>query len=375
MIKLLGIGLTAFLLLLLEQKLYQKLWKKGLSIRVCFTKDSLFEGEDGTLQEVVENRKKLPLSMLNVKFQTHRNLIFEETCGSRTTDRYYRNDVFQIGGREKITRTITFTGGRRGFYAIDKVDLVAADLFLTSNTMDTADVNTSVYVYPKPFGSDEFRRSLKQLNGEVLTRRHLLEDPFEYRGIREYQPFDDMHSINWKATARTGDLKVNQKNYTSLQSVRIFLNLEDAGILKKTECVEAAIRIGAGLCEHFLKEGIQTACYGNAEDALSGTLLCMEAGAGQGHMTAIYRALACMDTGKVQPFTAHFKDKLLQEAGGTFTCFVSPNQYTDFIRLVEEYQQTGQDYIWFYPVEGSKDPKLPQSLAAHIRLIHLDRDI
>lgn len=375
MIKLLGIGLTAFLFLILEQKLYQKLWKKGLNVKVCFTKDSLFEGEESTLQEVVENRKKLPLSMLKVKFQTHRNLLFEETNGSRTTDRYYRNDVFQVGGGEKITRNITFTGGKRGFYTIRTVDLVAADLFLTSPMVATAAVNTSVYVYPKPFDSAEFRHSLKQLNGEILTRRHLLEDPFEYRGIREYQPFDDMRSINWKATAKTGELKVNQRNHTALQSVRIFLNLEDEGILKKQDCVEAAIRIGAGLCEHFLKEGIQTACYGNAEDALSGTLLCMEAGAGQGHMTGIYRGLACMDTGKIQPFAAHFQDKLLREGTGTFTCFVSPNQYADFVRLVEEYQQTGQDYIWFYPVEGSQDPELPQTLEKHIRLLHLNNNI
>lgn len=45
MIKLLGIGLTAFLFLILEQKLYQKLWKKGLNVKVCFTKDSLLKGK------------------------------------------------------------------------------------------------------------------------------------------------------------------------------------------------------------------------------------------------------------------------------------------------------------------------------------------
>ena len=90
-------------------------------------------------------------------------------------------------------------------------------------------------MYPKPFSHPDFKRSLKQLNGEVLTKRHLLEDPFEYRGIRDYQPQDDLKSINWKATARTGDLKVNQKNYTSQKSVRIFVNLEDTGILKKED--------------------------------------------------------------------------------------------------------------------------------------------
>ena len=88
------------------------------------------------------------------------------------------------------------------------------------------------------YDSRRLRQSFVQLNGEMLTRRHLLEDPFEYRGIREYQPYDDMRSINWKATAKTGDFKVNQMGYTSLKSVRIFFNIQDDNILKKEEAVE-----------------------------------------------------------------------------------------------------------------------------------------
>ena len=50
-----------------------------------------------------------------------------------------------------------------------------------------------------------------------------------------------MKTINWKATARTGDLMVNIRNYTSLRAVRIFLNLADTGILKNEQLVELCI--------------------------------------------------------------------------------------------------------------------------------------
>lgn len=372
MIRLIGIGILVVLLLSLEQHVYQKLWKRGLHVRIDFTKNSLFEGEIGTLREVVENQKRLPLSMLKVKFQTDRHLLFEDTKGSRTTDRYYRNDVFQIGGGERITRILSYTGSKRGFYDIRSIDLVAADLFLTSQSVDTAPVNAYVYVYPRPFDSHEFRQSLKQLNGTVLTKRHLLEDPFEYRGIREYQPFDDMRSINWKATARTGDLKVNQKNYTALQAVRIFLNLEDTGILKKESCVEASIQIAAGLCRYFLNQGIQVACYGNAASKTGEQFLSIEAGAGSGQMNAVYRGLACIDTEKVVPFVEVLGQKVRKESSGTITCFVSPNQYEDFVRLIQDYQQTGSDYIWFCPVEGNREPPVLEGLADHMRFLHLD---
>lgn len=310
--------------------------------------------------------------MLKVKFQTDRHLIFEDTKGSRTTDQYYRNDVFQINGGERLTRTLHFTGGRRGYYTINTMDLVATDLFMTSIFAETQPVHTALYVYPKPYDSREFRLCLQQLNGEVLTKRHLLEDPFEYRGIREYQPTDDLRSINWKATAKTGDFKVNQKNYTALKAIRIFMNLEDNSLLKKEECVEASIQIVAGLCDYFLNQGIQVSCYGNGVDIINQTPMSLEASAGKGQMEAIYCTLARTDTGRsVVPFNTTFGNRVLKEAKGTLTCFVSPNLYPDFQELLEQYNATGNDYILFFPTIESKAPEMPDFLRKKTQILHL----
>ncbi|MCM1186297.1 MAG: DUF58 domain-containing protein [Lachnoclostridium sp.] len=371
MIKLAGIGLLAFLLLLLEQRIYRKLWSSNLTVSVHFRKKNILEGEESELVEIVENRKKLPISMLKVKFQTDRNLLFEASEGSKTTDKYYRNDVFQIGGGEKITRTLIFKGGKRGLYEIRNIDLVAADLFLTEQMFADCVVNTSLFVYPKPFYSEELRQSLRQLNGEILSKRHLLEDPFEYRGVREYEPYDDMRSINWKATAKTGDLKVNQKNYTALKAVRIFLNLEDSGVWKKSNCVEASIQIVAGLCEAFLKEGMQVACYSNARGKDGSFCLSVEASSGEGQMHAIYRGLALLDEENVLPCGEAFGDRLSQKGQENFTCFVSPNQYDDWMKMMEEYQELSEDFVWFYPVEGMGEPEILAPLRKYARVIHL----
>jgi len=372
MIQIIGIGLIAFVLFTLQQTIYKKLWNKDLTATISFAVSHIFEGQEGHLKEVIENRKRLPLSMLKVKFQADRHLVFEDTKGSRTTDQYYRNDVFQINGGEKITRTIKFMGGRRGYYTITSMDMVATDLFMTNQFVETLPVATSIYVYPKIFDSNEFRRSLQQLNGEVLTKRHLLEDPFEYRGIREYQPTDDLRSINWKATAKTGDFKVNQKNYTALQSVRIFMNLEDDGVLKKEECVEASLQIAAGLCDFFLKQGIKVSCFCNGVDMINEQPVTLEASAARGQMEAVLRSLARVDTDKpVVDFNSYFAKRLLEEANGTITCFVAPNHYSSFLDLVEEYHNAGKDYIWFYPVLDTKDPEVPAFLQKNVRFLHL----
>ena len=370
MIKLLGIGLIAYLLFIAQRRLYEKLWQKHLGISLSFGTNHIFEGEQGELREIIENRKRLPLSMLKVKFKTDRHLIFGNEKGSRTTDQYYRNDVFRISGGERVTRTLRFTGGKRGYYTIDEISLVASDLFFLGQMVADQPVRAELYVYPKPYDSRRLRQSFVQLNGEMLTRRHLLEDPFEYRGIREYQPYDDMRSINWKATAKTGDFKVNQMGYTSLKSVRIFFNIQDDNILKKEEAVEMSLRIVVSLCLHFLQQGMQISCYGNGVDILTHQPLSVDGKASEGQMDFIYRALARIDT--AQPtagFVETFEEKLFQESKGAYTCFVAPNQYEDFVALLDRYEETDNPFTWFYPVLGNKEPELPPELQKRIEVI------
>lgn len=373
MSRLLLIGILFLGLFFLQREIYRRIWQKELRVRLAFSENHIFEGEWGELTEVVENRKRLPLSMLKVKFRTDRNLNFETQKGSVTTDLFYRNDVFRIGGGERVTRTLKFQGGRRGYYTIDQVGLVSSDLFLTA--MFTADISADacVYVYPRPYEGEMLRSSLEKLNGLVLARRHLLEDPFEYRGIREYQPTDPMRSINWKATAKMGELKVNQKNYTSLKSIRVFFDVEgDSMMVKREDCLEACLSIAAGLCRYFLSQGIRVSCCGNGTDGGTGRHVAIDARAGAGQMDNIYRALARVDLGKQPPdFADTFESVLFDGARDTFTCFVGCDRSARYLALMERYRAAGYDFCWFCPVPGSRAPEFPASLAQSVEVLCL----
>lgn len=373
MIQLLGILVVALLLYLGQKTIYQKVWHKNLRVRLSFQEEGIWEGQESTLSEILENQKKLPLTMLKVKFQTDRHLLFADTKGSRTTDKFYRNDIFQIGALEKVTRVLRFTAGRRGYYTIAEADLVASDLFLTAQYTATADIgHCSLYVYPKPFSHPEFRQSLKQLSGQVLAKRHLQEDPFEYRGIREYQPQDDLKSINWKATARTGEFKVNQKNYTAEKSVRIFINLEDTGILKKEDCVEASLQIATALLLLFLEQGMQVAVYCNGVDVLHNEPCILEAGGGIRQREAVLRSFALIDTAKpVRSFSELFSSRLSEASGSLMTCIVSPNAYGDFASLILQYHTRHPDMKWFLPYSGTVPPEMEDELRSLITFISL----
>ncbi len=384
MITIIAIGIAGFFLLVIQQRIYQKLWLKNLSVRVGFASDHLFEGETGELVETIENRKRLPLSMLKVKFMTDRHLVFANAKGSRTTDHYYRNDVFSIGGGERVIRTLKFQGSRRGYYSIKELNLVASDLFFmcqmnadipaTDSEGCQGDAGHTLYVYPRPYDSSELRRALLALSGDMVSRRHLLEDPFEYRGIREYQPFDDMRSINWKATAKTEDIKVNQRHYTSLKSARIFFNIQDDNIMRKEAAVEMSLRITAALCAYFLRQGMQLSCFGNGLDIVTREPVAVQAKAGSLQMDFIYKTLARVDVDQLPvSFLQRFEETVLENDNGALTCFVAPNQYDDFVELLTRYQEMGRPFVWFYPVQkGRPLPKLPPAVAKRICVLYLD---
>lgn len=372
--KIIGVGIIAFLLFLLQRKIYEKLWDKNLKVSVAFSQTGVTEGEMGEVVERIENRKWLPLIMLKVKFQTSRELEFTDGVSQAATDQYYRSDMFQVGANERITRRLPFQAKKRGYYHIKNIDLMGTDLFLSEETGNSMTTDSYLYVYPRQFESREFQQSLQKLNGEILVKRHLLEDPFEYRGIREYQPYDDIRSINWKATARTGALKVNQKNYTTMQSVNVFLNVEDNGILKKDPEVEASLQIVMGLAAFFLAQGIQLAVYSNGRDVITEESVRIKAGAGAGQQEVIGKALARMDTKKEpRPFAELFEEKILEKQQGTVTLLVSPNGYEDFLELLEECQEKGLEYTWFYPYTADKVPQVPKTLEKNVRFIYINR--
>lgn len=368
------IGLTGFLLLVLQQKVYQKLWRKNLSVSIGFSSDHIFEGETGALKETIENRKRLPLAMLKVKFMTDRHLVFGNAKGSRTTDHYYRNDVFCVGGGERVIRTLKFKGSRRGYYTIRELNLAASDLFFMYQMNAELPVKAEIYVYPRPYDSSELQRALITLNGDMITKRHLLEDPFAYRGIREYQPYDDLRSINWKATAKTGDLKVNQRHYTSLKNARVFFDLQADAVTRQEEAAEMTLRLAAALCACFLKQGLEVSCFGSGADIITHEPVAVPAKAGTLQMDHIYRTLARVDAEQqTVPFEQRFESAVFEGETEALTCFVSPCQRDGFVELLNRYQETGHPFLWFYPVpKGRSLPRLPAAMSKRICVLYMD---
>jgi uncharacterized protein (DUF58 family) len=74
--------------------------------------------------------------------------------------------------------------------------------------------------------------------------------------IREYMPEDSARHVDWKATARTGALKVREFSREDERKLRIVFDNPAPGVLEPA-VYERAVRVAASLGWHFHHEDVE----------------------------------------------------------------------------------------------------------------------
>ena len=318
-------------LFLLQAALYDRLWNKGLKVEVNFREEYAAEDETAVLEEVVVNGKFLPLPAVEVSFHMDRGLRFTDEANTAVSDRSYRRDVFALGVRQKITRTLEFQCVKRGYYRIDEAGLNVRSLMLTRKYLTDLPQNTEFYVLPRPVPADRIAIPFSQIMGTVLSRRKVYDDPFEFAGLRDYARGDPRKDINWKATARTGDLLVNMHESTLSQKVAVLLDLEGLGVQQADVLNEEAVRIASSLCARLLAAGVEVDVYSNGTDALTGTPLRAAGVSGAGSVLSLRKKFACVRAGNgLLPIGSFFPAG--REAHNALFVLVSRNQTEELSR-------------------------------------------
>ncbi len=343
---------------LLQKVLYQKYWKKNLSVTIAFGQREITEGEEGELCETISNDKWLPLPMLRVKFEADRHLGFGQEENIAVTDRCYKSDIFSVMMYQKITRRLKFTGNRRGYYTVENIFVDSTDLFMEKHLSAGYPCSAFIYVFP---GQADIRRLLipyQKMMGDILTRQYTYEDPFEFQGIRPYEPYDRMRDVNWKATARTGELRTNQHGFTVRQEVCLLLNLELESMMEYAQLREESIRIANSLSEMFLTQGIPVGIYSNAKDLLSKKELHLMPGAGLHHLRLIRENLARLDLSQpMMEFGEFIKQNFINKTDHILYVLISASQRTEVSQAFAQLSRKADGSCWILPLHRWMEQK------------------
>lgn len=236
---------------------YKYRWSKDVSVKLWFESAAVYAGQETKLYEVIENRKGMPIPVLEVGFHTRKELDFADTENTNVSDYIYKRDIFAILGRQRITREIPVKCTKRGKYTVSDAEITTYTLLYGKRYSKGIETSAEIYVYPKMANVSEITTVCEQLLGTLQCAKRLYEDPFAFRAIRGYTADDPMKTINWKASAKTGSLMVNTYDSVESQKAMIFLDVEDTGILKRRELVEESIAIAATVVRRLLRQNIE----------------------------------------------------------------------------------------------------------------------
>lgn len=199
---------------------------RHLIIRQKLSEQHLFFGETVTLNLSVENRKALPLPWLQVENNINPPLTMVNARDSRqqALQRDTLISTWLLWSYQRVTRRYRMTCTARGFHIFGPVRLTCSDPFGWLEREIYVGCNETLLVYPLIAPIEAFGLPAVQPVGEHLRPRHLLEDPLWFAGNRQYELGDDPRRIDWKATARVGELR--SKIYESTTERRLLILLD-----------------------------------------------------------------------------------------------------------------------------------------------------
>ena len=347
---------------------YTRHWADALALTLSFSQSAAYAGKQIEFTETVENRKRLPLHVLEVSFRVPKGIEFADAENICISDYIYKRDLFALQGMEEITRRYKLKCIRRGRYSFSQVNMRSWNLFFGRPVRKETTVTDELYVYAARTDISRILKPLEAYLGEAQSRRKYMEDPFAFVQIREYTPADPMRTVNWKASARTGKLMVNTFSSVLNEQIFLYLDVEDQDVVPQEKLVEEGISAAATLVSALQGRALDVGLAVNACPDGQSSAAYFKPGHGSGFITAIERFLSEDFNRKEKiPFSEMIGS--ISEDGG-IAVFISKDRSQKMQDAVSACAVGERRVIWVIPVSSpEEEASLPHLDNANLTIV------
>jgi uncharacterized protein (DUF58 family) len=155
--------------------------------------------------------------------------------------------------RTEATRELRLRCGRWGGFGLGEVHLRIRDRFgLFVHELQLSEL-LPLRVYPRP---EEIRRVLPPLETQVYSGNQVSRgkgEGIEFADVRPFATGDRVRRINWRVSARRGELFVNERHPERNTDVIIFLDSFTEARASQRGTLELAVRAAASLAALYLQ--------------------------------------------------------------------------------------------------------------------------
>ena len=153
-----------------------------------------------------------------------------------------------IPARSELKVDLDLRFDRRGCYQQKTFGLATRFPFAFLTKTRHVPLAREIIVYPRVEPADEFFEVLPMITGEFETFARGRGDDLYL--IREYMPEDSARHVDWKATAKSGSLKVREFSREDERKLRIVFDNPNQGVISE-KAYEDAVALAASLSWHF----------------------------------------------------------------------------------------------------------------------------
>jgi uncharacterized protein (DUF58 family) len=159
-----------------------------------------------------------------------------------------------IPSRGALKADLALSFARRGRYKEESFGLASGFPFAFLTKTRHVHLVREIVVYPSVQRANDHTELFSAIAGEFES--FLRGSGNELHRLREYLPEDSVRHVDWKATAKTGSLKVREFSREDNRRLRIILDNPPPGTLSAKK-YEEAVAITASLAWHFTGQDIQ----------------------------------------------------------------------------------------------------------------------
>ncbi len=207
-------------------------WSRRLFDRLTFSRQirehRVFAGEDVRLDVAIDNRKPLPLPWFEWRMGLSESLPaqHEDLAANAAPGLNFLVRRGALGWYRRQGWSFILEPVERGFHQVGPATLRSADLLgIFPRTLERDELE-HVIVFPRVLPLEDLGLPADRPFGERRGGERIFEDPLRIAGLREYRPGDPLRRIDWKATARTGDLQSRVYEPSAQQQLYLFVNID-----------------------------------------------------------------------------------------------------------------------------------------------------
>jgi uncharacterized protein (DUF58 family) len=212
-----------------------------LEISLVADRDRAVEGE--VVEVAVRLTAATTVERLELWLRVHPNLEPVEGTSGR---------VLRLEAGQQTTVRLRLRCGRWGAYRLGEVQVRCHDRFGLLAFDQAVAAGLPLKVYPSPQALRELLRPMHVQRQVGDQRTRLAGDGVEFAELRPLLPGDPIRQVNWRASARRGELQVNRHHPERNTDVVLFLDTFAETGDKRGSTLDLVVRAAASLAGRYL---------------------------------------------------------------------------------------------------------------------------